>query len=137
MNVLLAIVNTLVVILAVFLIALILVQPSKSGGFGSPFGGLGETIFGAHTMSHLSKLTVVCITLFFVLTMLAAIISGHTKEGVKDSSSSLLLQKTENVSVPTDNAQKTESAAETVTSNDAIQAVSEKEPSTDSENEKK
>ena len=72
------ILNTLVVILAVLLIALILVQPSKSGGgFGSAFGGLGESVFGAQAMSHLSKLTVWCISIFFLLTLASAIVAGH------------------------------------------------------------
>ena len=80
MSTLATILNTLVVILAVLLIALILVQPSKSGGgFGSAFGGLGETVFGAQAMSHLSKLTVWCISIFFILTLASAIIAGHMK----------------------------------------------------------
>ena len=80
MSTLATILNTLVVILAVLLIALILVQPSKSGGgFGSAFGGLGESVFGAQAMSHLSKLTVWCISIFFVLTLASAIIAGHMK----------------------------------------------------------
>ena len=78
MSILATILNTLVVILAVLLIALILVQPSKSGGgFGSAFGGLGESVFGAQAMSHLSKLTVWCISIFFVLTLASAIVAGH------------------------------------------------------------
>ena len=78
MSTLATILNTLVVILAVLLIALILVQPSKSGGgFGSAFGGLGESVFGAQAMSHLSKLTVWCISIFFVLTLASAIVAGH------------------------------------------------------------
>ena len=80
MSTLATILNTLVVILAVLLIALILVQPSKSGGgFGSAFGGLGESVFGAQAMSHLSKLTVWCISIFFILTLASAIIAGHMK----------------------------------------------------------
>ena len=80
MSTLATILNTLVVILAVLLIALILVQPSKSGGgFGSAFGGLGESVFGAQAMSHLSKLTVWCISIFFILTLASAIIAGHIK----------------------------------------------------------
>ena len=62
LSVLSIIIYALVVLIAVLLIALILVQPSKSGGFGSAFGGLGESVFGAHAMSHLSKLTVILIT---------------------------------------------------------------------------
>jgi preprotein translocase subunit SecG len=78
MSTLATILNTLVVILAVLLIALILVQPSKSGGgFGSAFGGLGESVFGAQAMSHLSKLTVWCISIFFILTLASAIVAGH------------------------------------------------------------
>ena len=78
MSTLATILNTLVVILAVLLIALILVQPSKSGGgFGSAFGGLGESVFGAQAMSHLSRLTVWCISIFFVLTLASAIVAGH------------------------------------------------------------
>ena len=84
MSTLATILNTLVVILAVLLIALILVQPSKSGGgFGSAFGGLGESVFGAQAMSHLSKLTVWCISIFFVLTLASAIIAGHMQTADK------------------------------------------------------
>jgi preprotein translocase subunit SecG len=80
MSILATILNTLVVILAVLLIALILVQPTKSGGgFGSAFGGLGESVFGAQAMSHLSKLTVWCISIFFVLTLASAIVAGHIR----------------------------------------------------------
>lgn len=78
MTVLSVIIYALVVLIAILLIALILVQPSKSGGFGSAFGGVGESVFGAQAMSHLSKLTVILITCFFVLTLLLAIVSGHT-----------------------------------------------------------
>ena len=78
MSILATILNTLVVLLAILLIALILVQPSKSGGgFGSAFGGLGESVFGAQAMSHLSKLTVWCISIFFILTLASAIVAGH------------------------------------------------------------
>ena len=88
------ILNTLVVILAVLLIALILVQPSKSGGgFGSAFGGLGESVFGAQAMSHLSKLTVWCISIFFLLTLASAIVAGHMQtadSSVVEGESSLM-----------------------------------------------
>ena len=94
MSTLATILNTLVVILAVLLIALILVQPSKSGGgFGSAFGGLGESVFGAQAMSHLSKLTVWCISIFFVLTLASAIVAGHMQtadSSVVEGESSLM-----------------------------------------------
>ena len=46
-----------VVLIAVLLIGLVLVQPSKGGGLGSAFGGIGESVFGAQAMSQLSKVT--------------------------------------------------------------------------------
>lgn len=96
LSVLSIIIYALVVLIAVLLIALILVQPSKSGGFGSAFGGLGESVFGAHAMSHLSKLTVILITAFFVLTLLLAILSGH----ITDSASGSVLDGEVQASAP-------------------------------------
>ena len=49
----------LVVVSALLLIGLILIQPSKGGGMGAAFGGVGETVLGAHAGSHLTKATVV------------------------------------------------------------------------------
>ena len=80
LSVLSVIIYALVVLISILLIALILLQPSKSGGLGSAFGGVGESVFGAHAMSHLSKLTVIFITVFFVLTLLLAVISGHIND---------------------------------------------------------
>ena len=80
LSVLSVILYAIVVLIAVLLIALILLQPSKSGGLGSAFGGVGESVFGAHAMSHLSKLTVIFITIFFILTLVLAVISGHNRE---------------------------------------------------------
>ena len=116
MSTLATILNTLVVILAVLLIALILVQPSKSGGgFGSAFGGLGESVFGAQAMSHLSKLTVWCISIFFVLTLASAIIAGHMKSA--DTSvveeSSLVMGSAEAEKPAAEAVKPAETAAET------------------------
>ena len=76
-EILLIVLYTAVVIVALLLIGVILIQPSKSGGFGGSFGGVGESVFGAHAISHLSRLTVVLISLFFILTLLLAVITSH------------------------------------------------------------
>lgn len=68
---------TAVVIVSFLLICLVLVQPSKSGGMGAAFGGIGQSVFGAQAGSHLTKLTVVFITVFFVLTLALAFLVGH------------------------------------------------------------
>ena len=136
MSTLATILNTLVVILAVLLIALILVQPSKSGGgFGSAFGGLGESVFGAQAMSHLSKLTVWCISIFFVLTLASAIVAGHMQAAdtsvVEEESSIALAGSAEELPVAGDAAAETAKPAETVAGN---AATAEEKPATETQN---
>ena len=136
MSTLATILNTLVVILAVLLIALILVQPSKSGGgFGSAFGGLGESVFGAQAMSHLSKRPVWCISIFFSLTLASAIVAGHMRTAdtsVVEGESSIAMAG------ETDSAETAAGAvAETVKTEDAgtdNAAVSEEKPASETQN---
>ena len=86
-----------VVLIAILLICLVLVQPSKGGGFGSAFGGIGESVFGAQAMSQLSKVTVFLLTLFFVLTLLLAVMTGHRSKNASTEGSLLLKQETKAV----------------------------------------
>ena len=69
-----------VIINAILLIGLILIQQSKGGGFGATFGGVGESVFGARASNHLTKLTVILTTVFFVLTLLLVVIRGNLDE---------------------------------------------------------
>lgn len=82
-QVLSVIVYALIVLIAVILVVLILIQPSKEGGLGAAFGGVGENVFGAHAMEHLSKLTVWLISIFFVLALLLTVLSAHMKRSDK------------------------------------------------------
>ena len=132
MSTLATILNTLVVILAVLLIALILVQPSKSGGgFGSAFGGLGESVFGAQAMSHLSKLTVWCISIFFILTLASAIVAGHMRTA--DSS---VIEGESSIAMDASGSAETAKAGEAATETAAPEAaaVSEEKPAAESQN---
>lgn len=79
MDIVIIILTTIDVIVALLLIALILVQQSKEGGFGSAFGSVGESVFGAHAGSHLTRLTVIFASIFLVVTLTLAIITGHRK----------------------------------------------------------
>lgn len=81
MGVITVVLYTLVIIVALLLIGLVLIQQSKGGGFGGSFGGVGESVFGAHAGSHLTKLTVILTTSFFILTLLLAVIVGHRSRG--------------------------------------------------------
>lgn len=76
-DILINVMYTAVVIVSILLICLVLVQPSKSGGMGAAFGGLGQSVFGAQAGSHLTKLTVVLTSVFFVLALTLAFLIGH------------------------------------------------------------
>jgi len=80
MGVVTAILYAIVVVIALLLIGLVLLQPSKGGGFGAAFGGVGEGVFGAQALSHLSKLTIILMSIFFALTLVLAVISGHKQK---------------------------------------------------------
>ncbi len=79
MEVIMTILYALVIVVALLLTILILIQPSKSGGFGAVFGGVGESVFGARAGSHLTKATVVMTVIFFVLALALAAIIGHNR----------------------------------------------------------
>ena len=82
MNTWIIILTVIDVIISLLLIAVILVQQSKDGGFGgSAFGGAGEAVFGGQAGDHLSKFTVVLATLFFVVTLSLAIVTGRRSGG--------------------------------------------------------
>ncbi|MBE6356290.1 MAG: preprotein translocase subunit SecG [Lentisphaerae bacterium] len=63
-------------IVALLLIVLILIQPSKSGGMGAAFGGIGESVFGGKAGSHLTKTTVIMTAIFFVIALTLAAVIG-------------------------------------------------------------
>ncbi len=83
LSVLSVIIYALIVLISVVLVILILIQPSKGGGLGSAFGGMGENVFGAHAMEHLSKLTVWLIAVFFALALALTVISAHASRSDK------------------------------------------------------
>ena len=81
-----------VILVSLLLIGLVLVQPSKSGGLGATFGGIGESVFGAQAGSHLTKLTVIMTTIFFVLTLTLAVMLSYNQssETVSDVTEKLM-----------------------------------------------
>ena len=83
----------MIFVVSLLLIALILIQPSKSGGMGAAFGGVGESAFGGKAGSHLTKTTVIMTTIFFVIALALAAVIGHN--GIGDGESSELRQQLE------------------------------------------
>ena len=88
MGILTVILYALVVVTGLLLIGLILIQPSKGGGMGSAFGGVGESVLGAHAGSHLTKATVWLTSIFFVIALVLATLIGHGYRG-KDELSAI------------------------------------------------
>ena len=79
MNILITILTVFDVLISLLIIALVLVQQSKSGGgLGTTFGGGGsDSLFGAHASSQLSRLTVVFASIFLIVTLALAILAAH------------------------------------------------------------
>ncbi len=68
--------------LAVLLCATILLQESKSLGFGASFGGdAGTSMFGTSTAAVLKKITAWLIVIFFVLCLFFSYFAGHISSG--------------------------------------------------------
>lgn len=86
MSVLLVFLYALVALVSLLLIGLILIQPSKSGGMGAAFGGIGESVFGGKAGSHLTKATVWMTAIFLVLTLVLAVLIGHGVRGEAEES---------------------------------------------------
>ena len=110
MGVITVILYALVVLAGLLLTGLILIQPSKSGGFGAVFGGVGESVFGARAGSHLTKATVVMTVIFFVLALALAAIIGHNRSSKMSADIEKFAQK-QNAAAPAAEAKTPEAAA--------------------------
>jgi preprotein translocase subunit SecG len=115
-----SILYVLVAAVSIALICLVLIQPSKSGGFSAGGASMGESVFGAYAGSHLTKLTVIFTTVLFVLTLLLAALVGraHQTDSLAEGAAAVAAQgdtasASETVVVENiDEAVKTESSVE-------------------------
>jgi len=75
---------------AVALVVVILMQPGQSGGMGTAFGGGGsQTVFGSQGSSgFLGKLTAALGTLFFLTSLVLAVLAKGGEESLMDGSQS-------------------------------------------------
>jgi preprotein translocase subunit SecG len=69
------ILNVVFVIVALMLIAVVLIQEGKGGGFGNAFGGVGGEVFG-HGATGVNKLTSWLAGTLLVLAMVLAKLQG-------------------------------------------------------------
>jgi preprotein translocase subunit SecG len=79
MGILIAVLIAVEVITSFLLIAIILVQKTKSEGLGLAFGsGMGETLFGSRAGNVLTRITVILACIFLANTLfLGMLYSGH------------------------------------------------------------
>jgi preprotein translocase subunit SecG len=118
MNILIIVLTTADVLIALMLIALVLVQQSKEGGFGSAFGSMGESVFGAHAQSHLSKLTVIFASLFLLITLTLTVITGRSKGPRSAVEDTVATDKPAQIEAPADAATPEAPATEELPSAD-------------------
>ncbi len=88
MNLVLSILMAAEVMTALLLIAVILIQRSKSGGgLGALAGGQTEEVFGSNASSILTKTTIALSIIFFILTLSLAVLQGNV---LKDKNTSVV-----------------------------------------------
>ena len=81
MDILIIVLTVIDALVALLLIAVVLIQQPKDSGFGgAPFGGTGDSVFGAHAADHITKITVGLAATFLLLTLGLAIITGHSRD---------------------------------------------------------
>lgn len=104
------IVLTIHIVLAVVIIALVLMQQGKGAGMGASFGsGASGTVFGSQgSVSFFTKITSLCIMLFFVTSLLLAWVAQRQYYG-QASGVNELLQTIENSTVNDDSTSVQES----------------------------
>jgi preprotein translocase subunit SecG len=78
MNAFIIVLTVIDAMVALLLIGVVLIQQSKDGGLGgAAFGGAGSSVFGGQAADHLAKITVVLSSIFLILTLSLAIITGR------------------------------------------------------------
>src|SRR6476619_6022573 len=114
-------VSTVHVLLCIFMIFVILLQPGKDAGMGSALGGGAATsAFGGRgAVTFLGKVTAVCAIAFFLTSL------GVSFVGLRSSVASKLAAAAAAAAATTDGAKKDAPAAP------AAAAVQEKKPTTD------
>jgi len=82
MSILLYFFLTVHVIVSLLLVLVVLMQRPRSEGLGAAFGGgMTDNLFGAQTTNVLAKFTTWLGSLFFILTLVLAVLYAHLQSG--------------------------------------------------------
>ena len=91
MSVLIGILNSVIVLLSLFLICIILIQRGKGGGLAGAFGGVGgSSAFGTKAGDFFTRLTIGIAAGWICLAMLLVILTNSLRESSWDSDSGTL-----------------------------------------------
>ena len=78
MAILTGILNSLLVLLSLFLICLVLIQRGKGGGLAGAFGGVGgSSAFGTKAGDVFTRVTIIVAAVWFSLTLLLIVLSNQ------------------------------------------------------------
>ena len=78
MAILIGILNSLLVLLSLFLICLVLIQRGKGGGLAGAFGGVGgSSAFGTKAGDVFTRVTIIVAAVWFSLTLVLNILSNQ------------------------------------------------------------
>ena len=94
MAILTAILNTLIVLLSLFLICLVLIQRGKGGGLAGAFGGVGgSSAFGTKAGDIFTKVTMIVATVWIFLSLLLVVLYNQPSRSAFDDGSSSAVSK--------------------------------------------
>jgi preprotein translocase subunit SecG len=94
MAILTAILNTLIIIVCVFMVCLILIQRGKGGGLAGAFGGVGgSSAFGTKSGDVFTRVTMVVATVWIILSMLLVVLYNQKAESAFDDGSNTSVSK--------------------------------------------
>lgn len=83
MDILSAIINTLIVLTCLFLICLILIQRGKGGGLAGAFGGVGgSSAFGTKSGDVFTRVTMIVASVWIVLSMISVVLYNQGRQSV-------------------------------------------------------
>ncbi len=97
MAILTAVINTLIVLICLFLICLILIQRGKGGGLAGAFGGVGgSSAFGTKSGDVFTRVTMIVAGVWIVLSMVLVILYNQGSQSAwgNDTNTSLSKQVT-------------------------------------------
>lgn len=95
-------VTVLHVVVCLFVVLIVLLQPGKSGGLGAALGGAGaQQVFGGRGAGNfLSRLTWIAAGLFFATSMILAYVSSSTDDSLAHKSGTAVVTPAERPKAP-------------------------------------